>query len=74
MNTLNDLVSEAISDFGNVAALARAPFTTDAICVEIILTSPSFCTTASERVYISTIRWRFPVDSMPIKTGPANPR
>jgi hypothetical protein len=36
MNTLNDLVSEAISDFGNVAALARAPFTTDAIYVEII--------------------------------------
>lgn len=36
MNTLNDLVSEAISDFGNVAALTRAPFTTDAIYVEII--------------------------------------
>lgn len=36
MNTLNELVSEAISDFGNVTALARAPFTTDAIHVEIM--------------------------------------
>jgi hypothetical protein len=35
MNTLNELVSEAINDFGKVAALACAEFPVDGITVEI---------------------------------------
>ena len=35
MNALNELLSEGISDLGNVTALARAPFEPDAIRVEI---------------------------------------
>jgi hypothetical protein len=36
MNNLDELVSEAISDFTKVAGLARAEFSTDSITVEIV--------------------------------------
>ena len=35
MNTFNELVSEAITDFGKVAALAKAEFAVDSMTIEI---------------------------------------
>jgi hypothetical protein len=54
MNTLTDLVSEAISDFGRAAALANAEFSTNTIMVEILEkphNAPRFLPNGKQAVY-----------------------
>jgi hypothetical protein len=71
MNTLSELVSEAISDFGKVAALANAEFAADSITVEIAAKpheSPKKLPTGKMAVYA------FFLNGQALKVGKVGPK